>query len=190
MTTSLGLDLSLTGSGVALLALASSPSATRGVVETVESAPERKRKKGDPPPTLLERRARLRGCLDRLRVLAGRPTLAVLEQPAYAAAGGSTHDRAGLWWQIVEGLLAAEVPVVEVTPQQVKIYATGTAKSDKDAVLAAVVRRYPTIEVTNNNEADALVLAAMGARWLGCPVEASLPQTHLRAMDTVRWPET
>jgi len=72
-------------------------------------------------------------------------------------------------------------------PKVRAIYATGKAL-DKDQVLAAVVRRYPNVPIGNNNEADALILAAMGARKLGHPYEPSLPQTHLRAMDGAEWP--
>lgn len=32
------------------------------------------------------------------------------------------------------------------------------------------------------------VLAAMGARNLGSPIEESLPQSHLRALEKVAWP--
>jgi hypothetical protein len=69
-------------------------------------------------------------------------------------------------------------------------YATGKGMIAKDAVLAAVVRRYVGIDVTCNDEADALILAAMGARHLGQPIEDSLPLTHLAAMDNVHWPAT
>ena len=115
--------------------------------------------------------------------------LVVIEQPAYSQSGGSTHDRSGFWWMVVGRLLAAEVPVAEVTPGGVKKYATGSGSSGKDAVLAAVIRRYPAVAVSGNDEADALVLAAMGARWLGAPLEASLPAVNLQAMEAVRWPE-
>lgn len=40
---------------------------------------------------------------------------------------------------------------------------------------------------TGNDEADALVLAAMAHRHLGHPID-ELPKTHLAAMDKIRWP--
>ena len=69
-------------------------------------------------------------------------------------------------------------------------YATGKDNAGKDAVLAAVVRRYPDVDVTGNDEADALVMAAMGARLLGHPLEDSLPQSHLRALAGLELPDT
>lgn len=80
-----------------------------------------------------------------------------------------------------------EHPIVIITPSQRAKYATGKGNASKDAVLLAVARRYPTVEVTDNNEADALVLAAMIARLAGRPIETSLPQTHLDALAKVRW---
>ena len=110
----------------------------------------------------------------------------VVEQPAYSQTGGSHHDRSGLWWLIVATLREWGFDVVEVTPGGVKKYATGKGNASKDQVLAAVVKRYPQADITDNNIADAWVLAAMGARALGYEVD-SLPQVNLAAMDAVRW---
>jgi crossover junction endodeoxyribonuclease RuvC len=75
-----------------------------------------------------------------------------------------------------------------VPPSSLKVYATGNGNADKDAVLAAVVLRYQgLVTVVNNDIADALIIAAIGARQIGAPLEASLPATHLRAMGGVTW---
>jgi crossover junction endodeoxyribonuclease RuvC len=58
-------------------------------------------------------------------------------------------------------------------------------------VLTDVVRRYVGAAGTvlrGNDEADALVLAAMGSRHLGQPLEGSLPAAHLGAMAGAKWP--
>ena len=69
------------------------------------------------------------------------------------------------------------------------MYGTGKGNAGKDEVMLATARRYTNqAEVANNDQADALVLAAMGARHLGAPIEESLPQSHLRALDKVAWP--
>jgi crossover junction endodeoxyribonuclease RuvC len=52
-----------------------------------------------------------------------------------------------------------------------------------------VIRRYPDVDVDGNDVADALVLAAIGCRHLGSPLEESLPANHLAAMNKIRWPE-
>ncbi|NUS59160.1 MAG: hypothetical protein HOV66_30530, partial [Streptomycetaceae bacterium] len=87
-----------------------------------------------------------------------------------------------------DDLIAWGHEVVEVTTGGVKKYATGKGNAGKDEVLAAVVRRYPDVEVSNNNEADALVLRAMGCDHLGQPL-AVVPQTHRAALDKVAWPQ-
>jgi crossover junction endodeoxyribonuclease RuvC len=76
-----------------------------------------------------------------------------------------------------------------VPPATLKTYATGKGNASKDAVLAAVVKRYPGWAVTGNDVADAVVLMAMGARLLGHPLESSLPQSHLRALDKLTLPQ-
>ena len=50
-----------------------------------------------------------------------------------------------------------------------------------------MVERY-RLPFRDNNMVDGLALAAMGARHLGCPLETSLPSTHLDAMNGVLWP--
>ncbi|WP_344250995.1 hypothetical protein, partial [Isoptericola hypogeus] len=93
----------------------------------------------------------------------------------------------GLWWLMVHRLLRNDYPVAVVAPPARAKYATGAGNAAKDKVLAAVVRRYPNVEVTGNDEADALVLAAMGARRLGHAID-DLPKNHLVAMEKVAWP--
>lgn len=174
-----GLDLSLTGTGLA--------DAAGMVVEVARF--------GSPADdrTVAGRSRRLRHLAGRIHdriLLAGRPDLVVVESPAYSSSTGKAHDRSGLWWLVVARLTGSGVVVVEVTTQHLKMYATGRGTGvDKDDVLAAVVRRYPGVNVGKNDEADALVLAAMGRRYLGDPIEGLLPQTHLRAMTRVAWPK-
>lgn len=114
------------------------------------------------------------------------PDLIVIEGPAYGSKFGHAHDRSGLWWAIVSALLPG-CAVVEVPPTNRMKYATGKGRADKDVVLAAAIKRYPSGDITGNDVADAVILAAMGSRHLGFPVEESLPLTHLAAMDAIRW---
>ena len=60
-------------------------------------------------------------------------------------------------------------------------------KLSRETVLAAVVRRYTDVPVEGNDVADALLVAAIGARQHGEPLEASLPATHLKALEGVQW---
>lgn len=182
MSAVVGLDLSLTATGIA----------TPDGVRTLGS-------KGKAGATLLQRSARLHdlamdigSAVDTVRaglgLLSSERTLVVVEAPAFSRTTGHQHDRSGLWWLVVDELCgSALVDVVEVAPSARARYATGKGNAGKDEVLAAVVRRYPDVLVSNNNEADALVLRAMGCDWLGQPL-AVVPQTHRAALDKVAWP--
>lgn len=112
--------------------------------------------------------------------------LAVIESPAYSKNVGMSHERAGLWWMLFEVLADKGCQVSVVKPNVRAKYATGNGLAGKDRVMLAASRRYPDAQMTNNNEADAVVLAAMGARRHGAPVEFALPKAHLDAMKTVR----
>lgn len=116
--------------------------------------------------------------------------LAVIEGPSFGQGRQSgTHARAGLWWLIVDGLASADIAIAVVPPATRAMYATGKGNAGKDEVLAAVVKRYPAWDVTGNDIADAVVLAAIGARLLGHPVD-DLPKSHLRALAKVTLPTT
>jgi crossover junction endodeoxyribonuclease RuvC len=114
--------------------------------------------------------------------------LVVIEGPSYGSTGGREHERGGLWWLIAHTLWREAVPYAVCPPAVLKRYACGRGNADKDQVLASVIRRYPDVMVSGNDTADALVLAAMGARHLGCPLEVALPANHLDAMAKVDWP--
>jgi crossover junction endodeoxyribonuclease RuvC len=175
MTRIVGLDLSLTATGIAVI--------DDGQIRVTTCG-----SKGTNADTLHARNNRL----SLMRHLVGELiypgiTLAVVEAPDTSRATGKVHDRSGLWWLIVSELLGNYVNVAEVPPSVLKKYATGKGNAAKDDVLMAVARRWPDVELRDNNGADALILAAMGARHLGHPID-ELPQTHLAAMDKVHWP--
>lgn len=171
------LDLSLASTGVAWGVTGHGwPQVMR-----VESKPSRN-------PTLASRSKRLRTIASQVFDRCAGADLILVEAPTYSGkTTGSAHDRAGLWWMIVGRLTGSGLNVVEVELHAVKMYACGRGNADKDAVLSAVVRRYPHVEVTGNDEADALTMYAMGARLCGSPIDGQMPATHLRAMERVAW---
>lgn len=178
MTAVVGLDLSLTATGIA----------TPVGVRTITS-------KGRAGATLDDRYERLvklaqsigLAIADDAEAADADDVLVVIEAPAFSRTTGHQHDRSGLWWLIVHALLQTQNTVVEVQPTARAKYATGKGNAGKDEVLAAVVRRYPDVLVSNNNEADALVLRAMGCDHLGQHL-VDVPQTHRAALDRVAWP--
>ncbi len=121
--------------------------------------------------------------------------LVVMEGPAFgAAANAGGEDLSGLRWLVLDALLSEAATVVTVAPSTLKAYATGDGRAPKREVLAAV-RRHSSDQFTiptgaaAEDVADAIALAAMGARALDHPID-SLPEQHTRAMRTPRWPST
>lgn len=139
----------------------------------------------------------VRGKLERLRyirreVLAFAPEecLTVIEAPilAHGNASGALFDRAGLYWLLIDEL-SLRGPVVAVAPPTRAVYACGKGNGTKAEVYAAMSARPPHLSIADHNVADALALAAMGARHLGRPIDGPLPPDVLRAMDIPIWPE-
>lgn len=169
-----GVDLSLTGTGLARIHWAGEY-LTRPRIDAVTVGSK-------PAGSSVEARAgRLNrlvtGCVSFL-IPSG---LLVIESPAYSRQAGARHERSGLWWAIVREALRMDCRVVEVSPTARARYATGKGTAKKDAVIAAVEARYE-VEVANDNEADAIVLAAIGARLVGFPIEGARTE---RWMDDV-----
>ncbi len=116
-----GLDLSLTGAGIA----------GAGWAQTLGS-------KGKRTDTYAMRRVRLHRLADRILDTVGPCDLAVVEGPSYGSKGSGTWDRAGLWWLVVDRLAARDIPVAVVTPSARAKYATGDGRAGKQAVVEAV----------------------------------------------------
>lgn len=166
-----GLDISLTGTGIATL----------GGTTRVPTKGRRK-------DTVLERHARMKHITTRVLEETGHVDLACIEGPvSYATPGGSTWDRGGLWWRIVGALLERDIPVAVISPTARAKYATGNGGSRKPAVLEAAQRRYGAI-LESDDEADALILRAMGLHWLEQPL-ADVPDGHRAALAGVAWPD-
>lgn len=137
-----------------------------------------------------QRMARIGRVVDRVLCPADAPlpTLAVIEAPAYSRNTGSMFDRAGLWWQLYRALRDAGVPVAVCYPNTRARYATGTGKAKKPEVVAAMARRYPDLMVRTDDEWDALVMAEMGAHWLGLPLAHAMTRYQREALAAVTWP--
>lgn len=119
-----------------------------------------------------------------------RLALAVLEGPAYDTRHQrGQHERAGLWWHLLDELDAMGVPVAVAPPSCVKLFALGkgsgkgTAKTD----MVVAARERMGYRGTDDNEADALWCSALGYQRLGQPM-VKLPASHLRGLEGVAWP--
>lgn len=155
-----GLDLSLTATGIAQL------SVLNGVphwsFETARTKPS-----AGSVEARAARLVQLRAMCERL--LYGSP-LVVLEAPAFTRQAGARHERSGLWWLVAVAALEQGCRVVEVSPTARARYATGKGNASKREVVSAVGARYG-VAVANDNEADAVALAALGARLYGLAIE-------------------
>lgn len=111
--------------------------------------------------------------------------MVVIEAPAYSRGMGMSHERAGLWWMLyaAAGAVMHGDPLV-IKPNLRAKYATGSGNAGKDTVMLEASRRYADAPIRNNNEADAVLLAAMGARLAGMEID-KVPQTHLAALKTL-----
>lgn len=163
----IGLDLSLTGTGIA----------GDGWTETI-SHPK------------LRGHARLQAILNDIAKFTIGADMVVVEGPAYGsqAAGRQQgqHERAGLWWLTTHKLWKSDTWIAVAPPNKLKQYATGKGNAGKDDIVREVTRRFDWFG-GDNNAADALVLAAMGYDHFGAPI-VEVPKTHRAALNGVQWP--
>jgi crossover junction endodeoxyribonuclease RuvC len=173
----IGLDLSLTATGVAIIHSAALPGAS---VFTLASTGRR-------DATLAERQKRLTGLAEDILTAVGRPDLVVVEGPAIMAKHGSNWDRAGLWWLVLSPIIEVGIPVAVAAPMTVKKFAAGKGNADKATVAVGVARLWPDVHANNDNEWDALTLATMGAQHIGLDVPTRAH--HAETLTKVAWPK-
>ncbi len=98
------------------------------------------------------------------------PDLIVIEGFSYGSKGRSVFDTAYLGWRIREELErlknSANTPWIEVTPSQLKKFATSQGTAPKEIILQQIYKRWG-VELHDNNQGDAFVLAKIGEAYLG-----------------------
>lgn len=113
--------------------------------------------------------------------------LAVIEGPSYGDNLPSNHDRAGLWWGVFSALRARRVPVAVIPPPTLKLWATGNGRAKKHEMTAAA-REWFGLQVRNDDQADAVAAATVGAFWLGDPMPFEVKDRHTNRIEAVEWP--
>lgn len=112
-----------------------------------------------------------------------RPDLIAIESLAYAAKGEAVWVLPWVFGRIIDVCERYNIELIVVSTTARAKYVTGKGNSPKDAVLAAAIRRFPDIEISNNNEADAVICAAVGCRYKGLPIDG-VPKDYW--VDTMR----
>lgn len=175
MITVMGLDLSLASTGVCVMRGAGTETHT---LET----------KGKEKPSYPERRDRIAKILGMVaQSIPFDVDLVVLEAPSYGSNTPGTWDRGGLWWGVVLGIEGFGHPLALVPPKNRAKFATGDGNARKPTVMASAMSTYRNAVIRDDNQADAVILAAMGMHWLGQP-RAAVPPKNVTALDGCVWP--
>ncbi|MEV7264674.1 crossover junction endodeoxyribonuclease RuvC [Micromonospora aurantiaca] len=157
VTTVLGIDASLTATGLAAWRDG------RISTTTIRTGPE-----------MGDNRVRRHYIAAHITPMVTRNTLAIKEAAVLYKGpkrqGGNALELAALAGVIEEALYVRGVRIVVVQPTQVKQFATGSGTADKDDMVAAA-REQLGVQVANDNEADGLWLAAMGLHRYGQPLD-------------------
>lgn len=199
-----GIDISLSSTGFADLDIIGAGGLGWGyLLKSHAIKTERATTMKGKQPTLVEQHNRLQEIEDRVISLClddgQKPALVVVEATSPGSTGFMQVLIFGCWWRVTGRVLRSGLTVVEVSPSQVKQYATGSgstsgkSKVSKEMVVDAVNGRYDVGDIllrkTEHDRADAIVLAAIGARLLGHPIDPHIPAPNLRALTKIRLPE-
>ena len=166
----IGLDLSLSATGVALAS---------GDLRTITSKPDDGTVKG--------RADRIIDLANRIASCVWSDTdLVVVEAPAvgYGRQGGE-HLRAGLWWQVATNLVLSGFDVIEVPPTSLKKFATGKGNATKPDMRMAMFQR-TGVDERDDNRVDAHFLRQIGLHLLGDPEAIPMPKSHLSVFEKIR----
>jgi len=126
----------------------------------------------------------IRDCLmDRVREL-DQPVL-VIENYSHASKF-QAHQLGELGGVIRTRLLEEGVPFYLISPNTLKMLATGKGNASKEAVGYEAVKRFEATP-SDNNQADALWLWELGNHLIGQPT-VDLPKSHVRALEGLNGP--
>ena len=153
--TSIGIDTSLTGTGIVVL--------ENGKItkqQLIKSKPS-----GDKPVNEVKR---IQKIVEEIELIVSEymPRIAVIEGLAYLAKGTSLVQLAALNYMTRAMLMNYHIPFVIVFPTTLKKFATGNGAAKKDEILLATFKRYG-VTIMDDNEADAYNLSQIGLALLG-----------------------
>jgi crossover junction endodeoxyribonuclease RuvC len=181
VTTVIGLDLSLTNTGIARITW-NGTSPVNGVVADIH----RVQSKGSKADTWEVRSARILNLTNEIQQRVLPTALAVVEGPSFSSASPSSHDRSWFWGKVFDRLMLNGVRIVVVPPASAKKWATGKGNADKDDMMLAAARMWPVLDGIKNDTADALALAGIGMHLLGGPCPFPLYSYRSAVVDKLR----
>jgi Holliday junction resolvasome RuvABC endonuclease subunit len=111
--------------------------------------------------------------------------LVVIEGYSFGSHNAHAHALGELGGVVRLDLWRHNIPHVDVPPATLKKFATGKGNAGKDEVLAAAIRSFG-FAGSNNNEADAYMLRQMGLAHYDGMANLSIARTE--ALSKVDWP--
>jgi Holliday junction resolvasome RuvABC endonuclease subunit len=111
--------------------------------------------------------------------------IAVIEDlPTHGMGAGKTGMAQGV---VRLACLEVGTPYALVTPSTLKKFATGKGNATKPDMRMALYRR-AGVDLRDDNQVDAWWLHQIGLHHLGSPDALPLPKSHLVALDKIIWP--
>lgn len=183
----LGLDLSLTSAGVAILR-DGQPIAIRSVGHGSVNGKSYQHRNNR---IVSQVRAVKAVCDNGLKPFRGNVTydLAVIEGPLHHGPQQAYEwDRAQLWGGVYSQLLAWKIPTAVINPMTLKLWFTGAGNADKLRMLDTARARFRPA-ISTHDEADAIACATAGAYHLGDPIPFEPNERQINALNKIEWPE-
>lgn len=181
MTTVIGLDLSLTNTGIARITW-NGDNPLNDVVADIH----RVQSTGSKIDTWPMRSARLALLLGDIQQRILPADLVVLEGPSFNSKSPASHDRSWFWGKVYDRISYHDAPIVVVPPASAKKWACGKGNADKDDMMLAAARMWPDIEGIKNDTADALALAGIGMQLREGPCPFPLYAYRCEVVDKLR----
>ncbi|MRH86028.1 hypothetical protein GFY24_00860 [Nocardia sp. SYP-A9097] len=185
MTIVVGIDPSLTGTGLAVIG--TTPTGDPWALDPVRLHTIASRgKRSDTWDMRAARLVQLRN--DTMHLIPRDTALAVLEGPAFGAQGAGQHDRSWYWGKLFDALTSLGIPVAVCPPTTRAKWATDKGNAGKADVAMAITKLWPALDIRGDDQADALCHASIGAQHLGLPVPYRVLERHKLALSKIVWP--
>lgn len=173
----LGLDTSLTGTGMALIDLATWPPSNppRAEGELVSYEAQAVTVRAPKPGKDKSKRAmvrRVNALIEQIEWVFkdDKPEHVAMEALAYGARGEGVWVLPWIFGRALELCETYDVPVQVVSTSGRAKFAAGKGNAHKETVMMAAHKLSPEAGITNNNEADALTVGATVCQQIGLPI--------------------